>query len=74
MNRKSPAHRMERVLVDFNVSPALAGNGIGYAWNEKQRPVPAECRESSLKLGGNTDVMFALGRKWLRAFLLSECL
>ena len=40
--------------VGFNVFPALQGNGIG------DDPVPAESREYSLNLGGNTDERFAL--------------
>ncbi|OUN32732.1 hypothetical protein B5G27_15005 [Lachnoclostridium sp. An76] len=36
--------------------PALLGNGIGC----RGIPVPAECREDSLNLGGNTDGTFAL--------------
>ena len=42
------------ILVGFNVFPRYRETV------SDNSPVPAECREHSLNLGGNTDVRFAL--------------
>lgn len=50
--------------------PALLGNGIGC----RGIPVPAECREFSLNLGGNTDKIIRPEHTLLRVFFLKEVL